>query len=73
MWEVMQHDRQRFGLGEELEIEILQPKPELKIKKKSKCSITTVSQFFAKPFVGGSFIYKHKMLFLAAKKPELSI
>jgi len=64
---------QRSGLGEELIFEIPQPNEELKIKKKSKCLITSVSQFFAKPFVGGSFIYKRKMLFLTAKKPELSI
>jgi len=31
MWEVMQHDRQRFGLGEEPMFEIRQPEPKLNL------------------------------------------
>jgi len=51
-----EHYSQRSRLGEELEFETHQPKLELKIKKKSKSSITTVCQFFAKPMLQAVYV-----------------
>ncbi len=64
------NDRQRFGLGEELAIEIRQPGTRTKDKKELEMFNNFRQPVFCQTNVGGSF-FKVEMLFLVAKNRRI--